>query len=57
MGEPPGGGHGADVVGAVFVFGGYENYWCAPVQDCWRDNAVHDEERREVEKLRNIGSR
>jgi hypothetical protein len=51
MGEPSGRRHGADVVSAVFVFRGYENYCCAPEQDCWRDSAVHDEERREVEAL------
>lgn len=49
MGEPPGGGHRADIVSRVFVFRSYENHRCAPEQDCWRDNAVHDEESRKVE--------
>lgn len=31
----PGGGHGCDVGGLVFVFGGYEDEDAAPVEDCW----------------------
>lgn len=33
--EPLGGGHGCDVGGLVFVFGGYGDEDAAPVEDCW----------------------
>jgi len=38
MAEPEGGGDGADVGGAVLIFGGDEQDGGAPVKNCWGDD-------------------